>query len=74
MVDHYMLPVNEKRNTIISLLYTIMSKSLGRDGFIEACADYGVTKTDVLDFLKETAAKEHALGWCKDPRCPENSR
>lgn len=72
---HYVLVIDQKRNTVLAVLFQSMNKSSQAHMMFSAiCIRYGITEDDIRDLYKEVADKEHAHGWCEDPLCSQNKK
>lgn len=72
---HYFMMMDEKRNSIMSILFTISTNNPVMNNVFEAaCSQFGVSKEELADFLKDWGNKEHELGWCRDPDCKLNKK
>lgn len=72
---HIALILDEKRNSILSILYTLACNTpTGKAVFEAACNSNGVSREDIIDFLEDWGEKEHELNWCKDPNCKRNKK
>lgn len=65
--QHYVVVVDKKRNDVIACLLEVAK--IYHEIFAHLLLTQGVSQEDLTSFVKEFAAKEHALGWCVDPDC-----
>jgi hypothetical protein len=70
MSPTYTLVMDKERNDVLAIMFAAIREQ-DMERFIKTLKNAGVYEV-FLDFLKDTADKEHALGWCSDPNCKAN--
>lgn len=66
---HYLLVVGKKENSILSCFLFMVKEN--PEMFAHALSHFDVSNEEFVSFVKDSADKEHALGWCEDPDCKD---